>query len=152
MLGNGGFFNNRIKYLKTRRDDLDTPDIDQVSAQLNNIQVSPEEDLLFLKTCVVKNTDSAVIVAKLKSTQKLRQAMLRDANIDLRASFPFFISNPDLVNCIILLTFNSIQTNSFNLKTRLRWISLAIQISIVMKMHSLISGQITHQNYGIWLM
>lgn len=100
MLGIGGFFRNRIKYLKTKRDELDIPDIDQVSGQLNDIQISPEEDLLFLKNCVVKNTDPAIIVAKLKSTQKLRQTMLHDANIDLRVSFPFFISNPDLVNCV----------------------------------------------------
>lgn len=100
LLGVGGFFRNRIKYLKTKHDELDTPDLDQVSAELTELRMSPEEDLQFLKSCVVKKTDPAVVIAKLKSTQNLRETMLRDANIDLRESFPFFLSNPELVNFI----------------------------------------------------
>lgn len=94
-MGVGGFFRNRIKYLKTKRDEFDIPDI---SAQLDEMQLSPEEDLQFLQSCVIKNTDQAVVIAKLKSTQKLRSSMLRDPNIDLRAAFPFFFSNPELVS------------------------------------------------------
>lgn len=106
MLGVGGFFRNRIKYLKAKHDELDSPDVDQVSTQLAVLQMSPENDLQFLKSCVIKNTDQAVVIAKLKSTQKLREAMLRDTNIDLRESFPFLFSNPDLVNffsCLSIL-------------------------------------------------
>lgn len=84
MLGTGGFFRNRIKYLKKKQDEHSSPDMDQVSDQLNELQMSPEADLEFLKSCVIKKVDPAVVVAKLKSTQKLREKMLRDANIDLR--------------------------------------------------------------------
>lgn len=105
-MGVGGFFRNRIKYLKTKRDGLDMPDSDHVSDQMDQLQLSPEEDLQFLQMCVIKNTDPAVVLAKLKSTQKLRANMLRDPNIDIRASFPFFSSNPELVN-FIFFTSNS---------------------------------------------
>lgn len=100
MLGRGGFFRNRLKYLKKKQNELDSPDIDQISDQVNELRMSPEEDLEFLKSCVIKKVDRAVVVAKLKSTRKLREKMLCDANIDLRASFSFFISNPELVNFI----------------------------------------------------
>lgn len=70
---------------------------DQVSSQLAQLQLSPEDDLQFLKSCVVKNTDQNVLISKLKSTQKLRENMMRDANVDLRVSFPFFFAEPHLV-------------------------------------------------------
>lgn len=100
MIGVGGFFRNRIKYLKTKRDELNVPDVDIASDQMDRLQLSPEEDLQFLQRCVIKTTDPVIIAAKLKSTQKLRAKMLLDANIDLRTSFPFFSSNPELVNSI----------------------------------------------------
>lgn len=89
---------NRIKYLKSRRDELSVPDADFASDQMDQLQLSPEEDLQFLQGCVIKTTDPAIVAAKLKSTQKLRANMLLDASIDLRTSFPFFSSNPELVN------------------------------------------------------
>lgn len=64
---------------------------------LADLQISEEDDLAFLKNCVVKNTERKVIIAKLKSTQKIRQAMMRDENVDLRVSFPFFFADPVLV-------------------------------------------------------
>lgn len=76
--------------------------IDNIEAQLAQVQISPENDLQFLKTCVVKNVDRNVILAKLKSTQKLRESLMRDENIDLRTSFPFFFAEPRLVCSICL--------------------------------------------------
>lgn len=105
LLGSGGYFHNRLKYLKRKRGEFDLPDVDEVSDRLNDLQMSPEDALERLKSCIIKKTDPTVIIAWLKSTQKLREDMLRDENIDLRTSFPFFMSNPELVNRIICLQF-----------------------------------------------
>lgn len=107
MTGAQGFFSIRLKYLKSKHDGLNPMDPDEVSAQLAEIQISPENDLQFLKTCVVKNTTRNVIIAKLKSTQNLRETMMRDENVDLRESFPFFFAEPSLV---IFQIFELIQT------------------------------------------
>lgn len=60
--------------------------------------LSSEDDLLFLKNCIVKKTDSNVIVSKLQSTRELRTNMMADTKLDLRESFPFFFVEPKLVN------------------------------------------------------
>lgn len=83
--------------MKTKRDELNV-DVDLASDQMDRLQLSPEEDLQFLKGCVIKTTEPAIVAAKLKSTQKLRANMLLDSSLDLRTSFPFFMSNPELVN------------------------------------------------------
>lgn len=97
MIGHHGFFSTRLKYLKGKLNDLNTPAVDDVSNQMDELQLSPEDDLLFLKNCVIKNADRNVIIAKLKSTQHLRESMMQDVNIDVRESFPFFFAEPSLV-------------------------------------------------------
>lgn len=74
------------------------PNAKDTSNQQNNTETMPEEDLLFLKNCVIKNTDMHVIISKLNSTRDLRKSMMMNQNIDLRESFPFFISDPKLVS------------------------------------------------------
>lgn len=95
MLGVGGYVNNRLKYLVSKYKD---PNAQEAPNQPDNIETTPEEDLLFLKNCVIKNTDVNVIIARLNSTRDLRKSMMKNRNVDLRESFPFFISDPQLVS------------------------------------------------------
>lgn len=97
MIGAQGFLTCRIKYLRSKYNEKSVPNVEEVSAQLTETQISPENDLKFLKDCVVENTDRNLIVSKLKFTQKQREAMMHDENVDLRMSFPFFFANPHLV-------------------------------------------------------
>lgn len=73
------------------------PNAQEAPNQQNNTETTPEEDLLFLKNCVIKNTDMNVIISKLNSTRDLRKRMMMNQDVDLRESFPFFISDPKLV-------------------------------------------------------
>lgn len=98
MVGHGGFFNNRIKYLTKKQNKSNTAscnnnDQDQSDEELS----SPNDDLFFLNKCVVKTTDLNVIALKLNSTRELRKNMMRDAEVDLRESFSFFFAEPKLV-------------------------------------------------------
>lgn len=95
MLGVGGYVNNRLKYLVSKYTD---PKAQEIQTQQNNTESTPEEDLLFLKNCVVKNTDIQIIISKLNSTRDLRKTMMMNENIDLRESFPFFMSDPKLAS------------------------------------------------------
>lgn len=108
LLGVGGNFHGRLKYLKSKRDESNVPNLDQVSGQLAAVQLSPEDDLQFLQNCVVKNTDQNVIIAKLKSTRHLRETMMRDANIDLRQSFPFLFTEPRLVKYSVKMPLSNL--------------------------------------------
>lgn len=112
-MGAHGFFTIRLKYLKSKRcepNTENTPRTEQVSTEMGNLNLSPNEDLEFLKTCVVKNTDLSVLVRKLKCTQKLRENMMRDENIDLRTSFPFFFAEPNLVKIFYISALNTVLT------------------------------------------
>lgn len=97
MIGHHGFFSTRLKYLKGRLNEPKALAADDLSNQMDGMQLSPEDDLLFLKNCVIKNADRNAIVAKLKSTQHLRENMMQDVNIDVREAFPFFFAEPSLV-------------------------------------------------------
>lgn len=82
---------------------MNNPNLAAVSTELADMHMStPEEDLQFLKTCVIKNVDEHEIIRKLKSTQTLRHQMMQDQNVDIRTSFPFFFASPQLVR---FLTF-----------------------------------------------
>lgn len=98
LLGTNGFFNARLKYLKTKYNEVNNPTSGEISAHLADMQMStPEEDFQFLKSCVIKNTDQSIIIRKLKSTQILRHKLMQNLNIDLRTSFPFLFADPILV-------------------------------------------------------
>lgn len=102
LIGSNGFFSTRLKYLKSKLKETNSHAINEVANQLDELQIannpeSQEEALQFLKTCVIKNTEINILVEKLKKTQNLRESMMRDENIDLRESFPFFFVNPSLV-------------------------------------------------------
>lgn len=108
-MGTNGFFNARLKYLKTKYNEMNNPNLFEVSTELADMQMStPAEDLQFLKTCVVKNVDQSVIVRKLKSTQSLRHQMMQDSNVDIRTSFQFFFANPSLANFLHLFLSSGI--------------------------------------------
>lgn len=95
LVGRGGYFKNRLKYLRDKCSIADRMEQITISENVSN----PEEDLLFLKNCVVKNIERQIIIDKLNSTRKHRKEMLRAPETDIRTSFPFFLSNPELV-CI----------------------------------------------------
>lgn len=95
MLGVGGYVNNRLKYLASKYTD---PNAREIPNQQNNTNALPEDDLFFLRNCVIKNADLNVIISKLNSTRDLRKSMMTNENIDLRESFPFFFTDPKLVS------------------------------------------------------
>lgn len=106
LIGYNGFLISRIKYLKSKkskhlnRQSVANAQItEEITDRMSAVTLSPEDDLKFLKTSVIKHTEKGIILAKLKNTQKLRDQMMHDENIDLRTSFPFFFADPDLV-CI----------------------------------------------------
>lgn len=95
-MGKGGFFTNRLKYLKSKYNEK-KPSNEAQELSMVELSLGPEEDLFFLKNCVVQNTDEKVIVAKLNSTRTLRREMMRVPEVDLRELQPYFLSAPQLV-------------------------------------------------------
>lgn len=148
LTGANGFLHIRLKYLKSKYDELNRVDSDEISTQLAETQISPENDLEFLKTCVVKNADRNAIIIKLKSTQKLRERMMRDENVDLRESFPFFFADPSLVLFLIFerKTFYINKWLFYFNFIRLCWISAVIQVHRVLQMPLLMIGRSIVQN------
>ncbi|XP_031617244.1 uncharacterized protein LOC116337077 [Contarinia nasturtii] len=94
LLGVGGYVNNRLKYLTSKYTD---PNAKEVPNQQSDIETTPEEDLLFLKNCVIKNTDVSIIISKLNTTRDLRKNMMMNQDVDLRESFPYFFTDPKLI-------------------------------------------------------
>lgn len=109
-MSSNGFFSARLKYLKTKYNEVNNQNSVEVTSQLSDMRLStPEDNFQFLKTCVVKNTARSEIIRKLISTQTLRHETMQDPNVDLRTAFPFFFADPILVKilhflCLRILT------------------------------------------------
>lgn len=88
--------NNKLKYLSSKYKNT-ASNIQGISDEAESVQISPEEDLLFLKNCIIKDTEIDVVTSKLNSTRFLRKNMMENRNNDLRESFPFFFSDSRLV-------------------------------------------------------
>lgn len=88
--------NNKLKYLSSKYKNI-ASNSQGISDEADSVQISPEEDLLFLKNCIIKDTKIDVVTSKLNSTRFLRKNMMANRNIDLRESFPFFFSDSQLV-------------------------------------------------------
>lgn len=87
--------NNKLKYLSSKYKNI-ASNSQESSDGADSVQTSPEEDLLFLKNCIIKDTELDIVTSKLNSTRFLRKDMMENHNIDLRESFPFFFSDSQL--------------------------------------------------------
>lgn len=105
LLGENGYFTRRIKYIKSRKANRQRElnatlaSNHEISFDSNEISLDQQkEDLDFLKYCVIGNADENVLVERLNTTRELRRKLMSDENSDIRTNFPFFFSNPELVN------------------------------------------------------
>lgn len=96
--------NRRLRYVTQR----------SINCQLNGITIDDEgseveiieqssninatKALQFLKTCEIKTTDRQMIIDNLNNCRHYRSELMNDENSDIREHFPFFLSNPGLVN------------------------------------------------------
>lgn len=95
-----GFFATRLKYLNLRRKKLQNA-INASCASNSSVCIDASneaEDLDFLKSVVVEDSNFYLIVQKLNSTRELRQRMLLSKETDLRENFPFLFAHPKLVS------------------------------------------------------
>lgn len=94
-----------MNYLRTRQKELINVSGVDNSLQLSIIEPDlnkQQEDLDFLKTCVVNDVSRDVLILKLNSTRELRDKIMKDEGTDIRECFPFFFADPKLV-CLIVL-------------------------------------------------
>lgn len=102
LVGNGGVFCNRLKYLQKQNKNAQTDIHENLEEQqdLSNsiVMQNGKEDYEFLKSAIIDQTDLEILKQKLDSTRSFRANMLQDKNIDLRENFPFFFSHPSLVS------------------------------------------------------
>lgn len=114
MVGNGGVFCNRLKYLQKQKRSAQTDiheNLDEQQDLSNSIVMrNAKENFEFLKSAIIDQTDLEILKQKLNSTRSFRANMLQDKNIDLRENFPFFFSHPSLVS------FHHIYDSLFSLK------------------------------------
>lgn len=64
---------------------------------------SVKEDLEYLKSALVNTQNMETFRTKLKATLDCRMEMVRDLHVDLLENFPFFFSNPEMVNVCRLI-------------------------------------------------
>lgn len=64
------------------------------------------ENLLWLKTVVVSQTNIALIRKKLDDTRRLRDDMVQKDTVELMLEFPFFFTHPPLVSLINFVIFH----------------------------------------------
>lgn len=89
----GGYLGKKIKNANTA-DRLKNrqPEIN------NNVNNTIEEDMLFLKTVVVSEESLPQIKATLRRSSRERKIMIRPPEMEYIEHFPFFFTNPELVN------------------------------------------------------
>lgn len=109
MVGSGGLFCNRVKYLQKQKRSANKDINENLEEQqdLSNSMVMRDgkEDFEFLKSVIIDQTDVEILKQKLGSTRSFRANMLQDKNIDLRENFPFFFSHPNLVSFRHILVY-----------------------------------------------
>lgn len=103
LVQDGGYFNNRLKYIRNRKKALLANEAGESSSNDTDVetvytQENAESDLQILKRTVFNSsTDMDMIKIKLNATCNFRSELMSDENIDIREYFPFFFSNPHLV-------------------------------------------------------
>lgn len=101
-MGDNGYFTRRINYIKSfrarRQREMNASMVcdDSIGGNEPSLE-DQEDDLQFLKYCLVRDLDENVLIQKLNSTRALRQEKMKDTRFDLRENFPFFFSAPHLV-------------------------------------------------------
>lgn len=102
----------RIKYDDNSKQEGNTEnikgDIDQemVSNDAMSAEYSKEEaikDIAFLRSCKLNDANMSIIREKLKLTVKERLKMVQDDKTSLLERFPYFFSEPKLVNQFIFV-------------------------------------------------
>lgn len=102
---NSGWLVNGLKNLRRRNilqgirteDDVDVEDA-QTRDRYSDIQAAA--DVKFLKSVKVNDENIQTIKEKIKLTSVYRKNMLNDLCMDLLENFPYFFTNPELVNTI----------------------------------------------------
>lgn len=104
LIGDRGLFSIRLKYLQQRQKRCLATESESPLNEESSIEaVSAEEDLQYMKSAVITNTNMEMMIAKLDTTRELRRTMLRDKDIDMREHFQFFFSHAVLVSINIHL-------------------------------------------------
>lgn len=99
---------------------------------------STAEDLEFLKSMFVINQSKDLIKKKLKSTLDARVEMVKDVECDLLEQFPFFFSNPELVNMCIE-------------KYQMKWNQISIHLNYIYSEFNHIFHLLAGINWSVYL-
>lgn len=112
--GDKGWLNARLKHMRDVQRKLEKNNAENDSiineSQLNEsvLEVTAQADIVFMKSMVISDDKMDILLQKLNSTRKFRQAMVLDKSIHLKEQFPYFFTNPELVNMNAL--FPSLQS------------------------------------------
>lgn len=145
MNSNGGFIDNRLKYIHTTMKlgletnnnklahgaidataiALDEMSIDDIGVRNINRDELARNDIEFLKSVTVNEGNMQIIKEKLISSAEYRMRMLKDHHIELRVEYPYFYTYPDLViNDIKITNSKSILHSRANIYYIFRFFSI----------------------------
>lgn len=92
---------NRFRYLRQKsKNSGENNTVATTETQEDQNDEHLMDNLLWLKTVVVSQTNTAEIRKKLDVTRRLRDDMVKKDNVELMQEFPFFFTHPPLVGLI----------------------------------------------------
>lgn len=83
----------KLEKNKTKNDSISETQLNESA-----MEATAQADIIFMKSMVINDDVMDLFLQKLNFTRKHRQAMLLDKSIHLKEQFPYFFTNPALVN------------------------------------------------------
>lgn len=113
-MGDNGWMNARLKTVRNARNKLNrsvanhsTSNVTANTQDMDNVDEIGDEtaanEVTHLKSFNISEFNSEVFLQKLNSTRKYRNKMLLDRAIHLNEQFPYFFTQPQLVNSLYFL-------------------------------------------------
>lgn len=104
MIGDNGWINRRLLYMKECQKNIDkhvrsnnNNNNDAHQNQNDMCEKNAESELEALKRMLIRDCNITEAVEKLNSTRKYRKELTLNKDMDLRQKFPFLLSHPKLV-------------------------------------------------------
>lgn len=97
-LGSGGRLYNRFRYLRNKDKKTSSPVNGELQSSVNEQPEFSPDDLLYLKTTLISDSNIGEVRKRLEKTRKKRDEMVKDEETDLLEQFPFFFTCPQLVS------------------------------------------------------
>lgn len=112
VIGDNGWLNARLKNVRNVRNKLNrtannsTLNVTANTQDMENVDEIDDQtaakDVIHLKSFDISEFNSELFLQKLNSTRKYRNKMLLDKEIHLKEQFPYFFTQPQLVNCLFI--------------------------------------------------